>query len=237
MKPLYLLSIALLAFGCANPKSIISETDAKKIDLLNCTKEVDNLSPYIDDVSVIQLEANSVIVPTASKILTLDDKIFLFYGSEILEFDQKGNYCHTIGKIGNGPEEFIHLGDICLDSKRKEIIGVTSKNEIVRYNAANGSFIKKTKLDIRGNTVDGILPLKNGGVAVYFSNPYMIDDHGYRLVSFNEDGEIIDKGMEAKDSDFCISMSFKPNVFQGYDNSYWLFSKSVWRCEQSCEQV
>ena len=146
MKPLYLLSIALLAFGCANPKSIISETDAKKIDLFNCTKEVDNLSPYIDDVSVIQLEANSVIVPTASKILTLDDKIFLFYGSEIVEFDQKGNYCHTIGKIGNGPEEFIHLGDICLDSKRKEIIGVTSKNEIVRYNAANGSFIKKTKL-------------------------------------------------------------------------------------------
>ena len=153
MKPLYLLSIALLAFGCANPKSIISETDAKKIDLFNCTKEVDNLSPYIDDVSVIQLEANSVIVPTASKILTLDDKIFLFYGSEIVEFDQKGNYCHTIGKIGNGPEEFIHLGDICLDLKRKEIIGVTSKNEIVRYNAANGSFIKKTKLDIRGNCV------------------------------------------------------------------------------------
>lgn len=222
MKPLYLLSIAILAFGCANPKSIISETDAKKIDLFNCTKEVDNLSPYIDDVSVIQLEANSVIVPTASKILTLDDKIFLFYGEEIVEFDQKGNYCRTIGKLGNGPEEFIHLGDICINAEQKEIICVTHKNEIIRYNITDGSFIKKTKLDIRGNTANGLLPLKNGGVAVYFSNPYMIDDHGYRLVSFNEDGEIIDKGMEAKDSDFCISMSFKPNVFQGYDNSYFL---------------
>lgn len=46
------MSIALLAFGCANPKSIISETDAKKIDLFNCTKEVDNLSPYIDDSEI-----------------------------------------------------------------------------------------------------------------------------------------------------------------------------------------
>ncbi len=222
MKPLYFISIAILALSCSNPKSIISETDAKKIDLFGSTKKVDNLSPYIDDISVIRLEANSVIVPTASKILTLDDKIFLFYGSEILEFDQKGNYCHTIGKIGNGPEEFIHLGDVCVDSKRKDIIGVTSKNEIIRYNSTNGSFIKKTKLDISGNTVDGILPLKNGGIAAYFSNPYKIEDKEYRLLHFNEDGKIVNKSMEAKDSDFCISMSFKPSVFQGYDNSYFL---------------
>ena len=206
LKVLLFILILSITYSCSHKVTNIGN-NAVHLKLIQSTKEVSDLSDYIDDISVVKLNANNAIVPTASKMLLYSDKILLFYGEEIYEFYQDGRFSKTIGKVGRGPGEFIHLGDICIDNKEQFLIGISNHNEIYRYKLSNGEFVGKSDLSIHGNTAMGIMPSNNNSVAVFYANPVLIDEKPFRMICFDESGKMIESKASFDDTDPYLPLS------------------------------
>lgn len=232
LKVLLFILILSITYSCSHKATNIGN-NAVHLKLIQSTKEVSDLSDYIDDISVVKLNANNAIVPTASKMLLYSDKILLFYGEEIYEFYQDGRFSKTIGKVGRGPGEFIHLGDICIDNNEQFLIGISNHNELYRYKLSNGEFVGKSDLSIHGNTAMGIMPSNNNSVAVFYANPVLIDEKPFRMICFDESGKMIESKASFDDTDPYIPLSFKPTIFQTGDNCYTL-SYKIGNCYSYC---
>ncbi|GHT65134.1 hypothetical protein AGMMS50239_24220 [Bacteroidia bacterium] len=102
-----------------------------------------SLSEVADEIIAIDLEMTdeSLMRGGAGKVFYLKDYIILAEYHQILLFDKTGKFIRAIGRKGQGPEEYMSIGDIAFD-EQEQCLYVADFGKILCYDL-NGNCIKK----------------------------------------------------------------------------------------------
>ena len=95
---------------------------------------IDDLTPFIDSVQMIPLEAKEGAFITQIEKIILDShqQIIILNSTGILQFDATGNFIRRIGKIGRGPGEYQKIYDICLDQTKEKLLALDYNPQVLQ---------------------------------------------------------------------------------------------------------
>lgn len=82
-------------------------------------------SNIIDSCHFIQLEtSDSIIIGNIKQIFEAGDKYYIYDNSSdiIFIFSQNGHYLSRISKKGRGPQEYVRINDVFVDTLTNDII-------------------------------------------------------------------------------------------------------------------
>lgn len=141
IKMLFLLS-ALFLFGCASKHEIdMGEEGIIKVDVREKEKYL-KMSEIVDSVEYIHLSTNSKnLIGNVSKLIPFEDKIMVVdnvNAHSIFLFTDKGEFISQISSRGAGPEEYVSIESVTVDTKGKRIFIYDSKQrKILIYSYQN----------------------------------------------------------------------------------------------------
>ena len=160
-------------------------------DCTNITDEELNISSIFPKYSLLPLENKSEsLIGHIGKIEIFDNLLFILdekYLARIFVFNaNNGDFIRTIGKIGQGPGEYLSLNDFSIDQKNGKIYFLCEQNMIYTY-SQEGIFLEKKELPFFASNME----YKNK--RFYFRCDFRSTHH---LVITDEDMNIISKYLE-----------------------------------------
>jgi hypothetical protein len=215
-KFIYISLICFFAVACKE-KSLDPRgfTANRVIDATEISNDNFSLAEIIDSSYFIPLEiTDEVLIKKIDKIVFDDDKIFVADwrgNNKIFVFDRQGKFMYSVGKIGQGPGEYIEACDFCLDTQDKIIYIVAEREKIMQYNYS-GDFVKQIRM-----------PLYAGGVEYSNNHFYLIGNQldSYNLAVTDIEGKLIDKFFPNKD--WGDNLTRLPNPLQKTDSLVYYF--------------
>lgn len=143
-----IISLIFLFYSC---HSINNTTD--NLVYIKCfNKEVE------DSISNIRLDKNFNILPLETKpdcligevrmIEKLDSLLFILdYSPNLFVFNTNGKFINQIGKIGDGPNEYVGINAFYLDKKNKRVVIIDEmKGALIHYDYY-GKFIESERIN------------------------------------------------------------------------------------------
>ncbi len=173
------MSIQVL-LACQNKQTHFGNVSTKTIDMdISCLE----LNDIGEDVEIIPLAtADSCLIGKIVKIVEYQDKLFIQDRDQktIFIFDHKhGSFINKISRIGNGPEEYLHIEDFAINPYTNHIEMIDGRN--LRSYDFSGNFINLLRI-----TDDKNIRAVNR-IAVVDSTLYafltLFDEYGARLYS------------------------------------------------------
>lgn len=193
MKNIVITIALILLFGCHSPNKNIQNEDLTNPHLIifdeNKAGSLKSI-PYSDlfvSYHFVPLETKKEsLLSNISQIKLVDKKILILdKGSvnKVLLFNENGRHIRTIKHSGQGPGEYLQIGEIDTDTNYLFVLDPTTK-KIITYDL-NGDFIEEFRLHIRG-TPKSFQYVKNGQFLVHInpltngSSPilYLVDSKG-----------------------------------------------------------
>ena len=149
-KCFYLLLLTWILASCS------SQTKETKNNVLKATlKETEvSLKDLFSRIEVIPLETNdTALMDHVHRIRKVNNKYYIlnedypgFTYINILVYDAEGNFLHTIGKKGQGPEEYPWLiYDMDIDAE-KDLVYMMSPSGMLYLYRTDGSFVRKMNM-------------------------------------------------------------------------------------------
>ena len=256
MKQLHFLLLFHLVFfiGCSGEKkNSLQQNGTSKNDIEtaipiidlekaigNLSKEKFNFSNFVSDITYTPLETNeqSIFGGKFAPVNNITENFLFFDG---LMFNRDGSFVRKIGRIGQGPQEYIQALGIAVDEKRQEFyIHGNFTHDIIIYDF-NSVFKKRLKVDYNGHNIyslgDGkILLTRTSGA--FFDNfyEYQLIDIDNEEVIYTRDIGVIKDGYEEKGCEFGIDN----NIIWGFGNSlsyYEFFSDTIFSVENGIVTV
>ncbi len=145
MKRLLVLIFITTSFliSCQQEKEI---TDIRVIDLegnVGKSRKI-LLSEIAESIEYIPLETtheSSLGVPAKSKLIYENGLLFVYQKGDYFKiFNSAGDYLSTFNRRGNGPQEYVSLNSVVVDSCA-EVISVLTHKKIIEYKT-NGEYIR-----------------------------------------------------------------------------------------------
>jgi hypothetical protein len=103
----------------------------------------------MDSVRLITLETTEgSLIKDITKVIPFQDIYYIFDVSllSVFAFRSNGDFLFKIDNKGNGPQEYIHLSDIMLDSINKELVLLDPLGGRMHHYTLGGRFKHRTKL-------------------------------------------------------------------------------------------
>ena len=149
-KCFYLLLLTWILAACS------SQTEENGDNVLKATlKETEvSLKDLFSRIEVIPLETNdTALMDHVHRIRKVNNKYYIlnedypgFTYINILVYDAEGNFLHTIGKKGQGPEEYPWLiYDMDIDAE-KDLVYMMSPSGMLYLYRTDGSFVRKMNM-------------------------------------------------------------------------------------------
>ena len=149
-KCFYLLLLTWILAACS------SQTKETKNNVLKASlKETEvSLKDLFSRIEVIPLETNdTALMDHVHRIRKVNNKYYIlnedypgFTYINILVYDVEGNFLHTIGKKGQGPEEYPWLiYDMDIDTE-KDLVYMMSPSGMLYLYRTDGSFVRKMNM-------------------------------------------------------------------------------------------
>ena len=149
-KCFYLLLLTWILAACS------SQTKETKNNVLKASlKETEvSLKDLFSRIEVIPLETNdTALMDHVHRIRKVNNKYYIlnedypgFTYINILVYDVEGNFLHTIGKKGQGPEEYPWLiYDMDIDAE-KDLVYMMSPSGMLYLYRTDGSFVRKMNM-------------------------------------------------------------------------------------------
>ena len=149
-KCFYLLLLTWILAACS------SQTKETKNNVLKASlKETEvSLKDLFSRIEVIPLETNdTALMDHVHRIRKVNNKYYIlnedypgFTYINILVYDAEGNFLHTIGKQGQGPEEYPWLiYDMDIDTE-KDLVYMMSPSGMLYLYRTDGSFVRKMNM-------------------------------------------------------------------------------------------
>ncbi|MGL4325940.1 MAG: 6-bladed beta-propeller [Tannerellaceae bacterium] len=119
-----------------NEKSVVPLTPVINLtDNVSIVKSM-ALSDVAKDIEIVLLEtSDNALLGEINNIKVTDESIWLCQQQDayIYHFTREGKYVNKIGKIGQGPGEYLYINDFFIDNKKKEIYIVSAGVGIFIY--------------------------------------------------------------------------------------------------------
>lgn len=148
MKYPFLLLIVLL-LGCSGNKKQ-SSTSQSVIPVINLSEDISpvtslSLSEAVSEVDIVPLEVtDESLLGEIRQFQVTENSIWVepVKDQRIYHFSRSGKYLNKIGKVGQGPGEFVWISDFFVDENHKEIYIITASRGIMVYDF-EGNFKKQ----------------------------------------------------------------------------------------------
>lgn len=126
------------------------------------------LDEWAKSVRYIPLETNDSVLLTGfiPHLILQDNKLVLFNKDRLYLFDQDGTFVRTIGKRGEGPEDFISISNIWADNNG---IYLADNNKWIKTYGWDGKWKKTSSIPANKN-IQEIMPLSDGRTLGYIQN-------------------------------------------------------------------
>lgn len=171
MKQRYVLFFIFCSFiGFAQEKPIEIKIDLEKMEMSDA-----GLNEFVESIEYIPLETTDECVIGDRVMFDTDETHIIVrdqYCKTVYLFDRKGRFIRTIGRQGNGPEEYNEIGWMFLESDQI----ILSCVDRVLFFGKDGKFIKK------------VSTLRDRGyVAACFQNQFLqiVPSYMYRDTTYN----------------------------------------------------
>ena len=157
---IFVIALLVVLIGCSSKTS--SPQEEVKVDSLNknvsypvkvslqeAMKNVDNtitLSSFVDSVEYIPLKLPNKYGIRFFQIYDYDEESGLFFIGDynrVLVINKKGEFLHTIGRIGGGPGELANISNVSIDKKNKYVYLYSAQMGAMFRFDYNGNFLKK----------------------------------------------------------------------------------------------
>ena len=147
---LVLFCAGILAVSCReHKKSTPTGADVKEVTFKEAPKDFLIASSF-KNIHMIQLEAKEeCLISDIKRVVDVEGKVYvLTRTNEIFCFDRAtGKYIRTIGRLGEGPGEYVSAMDICYDEKEKCICVVDYYKSAIHNYSLDGRFLGDRKFD------------------------------------------------------------------------------------------
>ncbi|WP_455592706.1 6-bladed beta-propeller [Bacteroides sp.] len=172
---LYSLIAILLLMSCKQrvAQTGLNNDSIKVIDIENSLSEIVPSLPLSDaasTVEIIPLETNSnSFIANMKDVAVTEHDIFVsdYKDQRLLRFSHEGKFLNRIGTIGQGPEEYIQMGQFLIDEEKKEVYIVTTLSGINVYEF-DGTFKRKATKIIMDD-----MTLGDCSISLYESTPFI----------------------------------------------------------------
>ena len=147
---LVLFCAGILVVSCREQKkSAPTGADVKEVTFKEAPKDFLIASSF-KNIHMIQLEAKEeCLISDIKRVVDVEGKVYvLTRTNEIFCFDRAtGKYIRTIGRLGEGPGEYVSAMDICYDEKEKCICVVDYYKSAIHNYSLDGRFLGDRQLD------------------------------------------------------------------------------------------
>ena len=154
---LVLFCLGILVVSCREQKKSASTgSDVKEVTFKEAPKDFLIASSF-KNIHMIQLEAKEeCLISDIKRVVDVEGKVYvLTRNNEIFCFDRAtGKYIRTIGRLGEGPGEYVSAMDICYDEKEKCICVVDYYKSAIHNYSLDGRFLGDRQLE--KDTAEGV---------------------------------------------------------------------------------
>lgn len=147
MNAIKLFLVLILCSGCSNTKHTDLSDDIAKEDVVyainveDCLNNVKTmkLSEIADTIEFIELKTLPSIILFVADMKMSSDYIFINSKGILYQFSKDGKFIRQVGSRGQGPGEYLTVGNFFIDEKKKEI-GIISMPKLHLY-SFDGRFL------------------------------------------------------------------------------------------------
>ncbi|MBO7553407.1 MAG: 6-bladed beta-propeller [Bacteroidaceae bacterium] len=150
----YSLLMLISLMGCnaakANPEAEVVEEVEEGLPVINLSAGMEevkqlNLRDAVERVKIVKLEtSDKSFLSSILKIEVTDNDIWITHTHDvrIYRFSHDGKFLNTVGKQGEGPEEYVRIHDFVIDDKKKEVYVIPTMKGIKVYDFG-GNFLRE----------------------------------------------------------------------------------------------
>lgn len=144
--------IPIFFFFMLSPYGCSKKTEKRENTIISVDIEKDqkiSFSDLFSHIELIPLETDQQsLIRGIRKLIMYEDIFYVFdYNkAEILRFDASGNYLSKISNRGEGPQEYVNIGDFEIDAGAKTISLLSAVNNSMYEFDLSGNFKSKYKL-------------------------------------------------------------------------------------------
>jgi len=222
-KFLLYFSIILFLLSCSGKqKESIQFNNAQYIINLDEAKEISiPYSTILKNVRTIILETNKdCMIGTVTEFQVFDGYIYILDASiakSMFVFSIDGKFIRKIGRLGNGPGEYISVKDFTIDTENRFIF-LQDQGTLVHKYKLDGTFVNSVRIqEPRSNSY--FIQSYNGRL---FSSikTWEVQQDDYMLLEVDpEDGKILSRSLPVKYNKGWIKPHFTENFFKSRLNN------------------
>ena len=233
----YVLLLILTAIIiCSCGRKSLSPDDV--IDLFDSPRsEIKNLSEIATNVEYIPLQTTeNSLIRFINDIKTFGDNIYIFTSSQVLCFDNSGNYLYNLDKQGRGPEEYTFIYDWDISPENKVLI-ILIRGKALIYNETNDGFVYSKALNFKDQPSN--IDLSPDQKHILCSYGSTMGNEPFRYVLLNLDGDtlktISNNYNYIKNTKFTFAAKFENISFNSNNTLHfkYLLSDTVSTLDQS----
>lgn len=153
------------------------------------------LSDFVESIEYIPLETKDECVIGQGMVFDYDDTHIVVKYNEtkaVYLFDRKGGFIRTIGRRGNGPEEFEGIHTLYMDSEKNCII--IEANRKALYFDKQGEFLHSTSFPIDDRAANAYFR----GLFLRTAESYVYNDSTYSVYTiYNQKGHLLKEAVSS----------------------------------------
>lgn len=150
------------------------------------------------------------------------------FESNIFKFDKEGNLLWKITTKGRAPGEFLHINDICLDSKEEflYVLDGLQQNKVLRFEVLSGDFVDESEVGFQSVA---FCKFGSGGFAFYTGNNLVenSDNPNCNLLLTDSTFQIVNAGLRFDEKWSGISISSGKSSFYPIGEDSILFTPQL----------
>lgn len=149
------------------------EADLQLIRAVDCAKLRIDVGELVDSISYYPLETNEkCLIGWLRRAVLKDDHIFVQDDKQLYAFDSRGKFVGNIGRIGNGPGEYIKIDAFYIDEEADVVGVVHGAKECIMYYDYKGKYLYSLTLDKKdAHVINKIQLLPDGRMIAHYVLP------------------------------------------------------------------
>ena len=169
---IFWLPVLILASSCSGKKrtAVTDDSNVVTVEIKDIPRVLLSASKYVDSVKYIKLEDTPEMPIAAISEVFITDSLLIvseYRQKMVVFYDLNGKYLRRISKRGRGPGEYVTIGNVMVDSVRKNVIIYDDSLRKLLFYDFNGTFIRSIDDFSERKVIRDMINLPDGGFLCY----------------------------------------------------------------------
>ena len=211
MKRIFILILPIIVLSCSKRTK---NFDGEKIIDLSQLSQV-SVFDLFDSIDVVQLEtSDNVLISAISKAIFFNDRYYILDIKQqmLFSFDSSGKFLFKIDRKGQGPDEYLYLGNFNIDSFNSQLLLLEPFGHLLVFDL-DGRFIEKIRLPKEINAYNEVYPLDKDNLIFISLSEYHVVFYSKITNEITEKRYLIDQELRSLFSIIGKTYNYNNYVF------------------------